>query len=125
MLERTRKGLLRAMCMMAEFGETGAMLHLDRVSHLSCLLADELASRSPYAPLLDEEFLANIAECAGLHDIGKTALPDSIRRKPGPLTRRGDAGDAAAHDGRPGDMPLHPGETWGPTRTPSSAWRWT
>lgn len=85
-LERTRGALLRAMCLMAEFGDTGAVRHLDRVGRLSVLLAEELALRSPYAPMLDAAFVANLGECAALHDIGKAALPDSILLKPGALT---------------------------------------
>ena len=86
MLERTRSSLLRAMCLMAEFRETRTPEHLDRVSALAFALANELALRSPYAPLIDSTFLANIGECAPLHDIGKVALPDRILLKPGPLT---------------------------------------
>lgn len=85
-LERTRGALLRAMCLMAEFGDTAAVRHLDRVGRLAVLLAEELALRSPYAPMVDGAFLADLGECAALHDIGKVALPDAIRLKPGTLT---------------------------------------
>jgi len=86
MLEQTRSALLKAMCLMAEFRDTSTPDHLARVAALAFTLADELARRSPYAPLLDSTFLRNIPECAALHDIGKAALPDRVLLKPGPLT---------------------------------------
>jgi putative two-component system response regulator len=86
-LEATRHALLIGLCQMAEFrhAETGA--HLRRMPEYARVLALEMAQNSPYAHLIDEEFLARLVEAAPLHDIGKVAVPDRILLKPGKLTR--------------------------------------
>ena len=85
-LERTRSGLLRAMCRMAEFRDPEEHAHLERVAMYSHVIAQELAADSPYAPFVTEEFLWNLFEAAPLHDIGKVAIPDGVLLKPGELT---------------------------------------
>lgn len=52
--------------------------HEERVASLSSLLADRLGMRSG--------FVETIGLVAGVHDIGKLAVPDSILLKPSPLT---------------------------------------
>jgi HD-GYP domain-containing protein (c-di-GMP phosphodiesterase class II) len=52
--------------------------HVLRVSEYARILAKSLS--------LDEEDVALIADAAPMHDIGKIAVPDSVLKKPGPLT---------------------------------------
>ncbi len=56
--------------------ETGS--HIRRIQKLSRELAVFAGCNAAHADL--------IGEAAGLHDIGKLAIPDSILKKPGPLT---------------------------------------
>ncbi|MDZ4202604.1 MAG: HD domain-containing protein [Gallionella sp.] len=60
--------------------ETGA--HLERMSHFSRLIANEVAKDSG----LNDEFAESILWAAPMHDIGKIAIPDYILLKPGKLT---------------------------------------
>ncbi|MGD2175222.1 MAG: HD domain-containing protein [Candidatus Brocadiaceae bacterium] len=83
MLEKTRSALLRAMCRMAEFRDPHGPVHPERVAQYAYLLAEQLGHHSPYAPVIDQDFLLDIYESALLHDIGKVVLPDEILRKPG------------------------------------------
>ncbi len=53
--------------------------HLHAVARLAQLVGDDLG--------LDNEELDVVVRAAELHDIGKMAMPDSILRKPGPLSR--------------------------------------
>jgi len=85
-LQKTRSGLIRAMCLMAEFRDTEKRLHLDRVAMYSHTIALQLASDSAYAPFVTDEFLWDLFEVAPLHDVGKVALPDGILLKPGKLS---------------------------------------
>jgi cyclic di-GMP phosphodiesterase len=63
--------------------ETGA--HLDRMRAYSHLLAGELRAER-LADEIDDIFLDDLYRASALHDIGKIGIPDSILRKPGPLT---------------------------------------
>lgn len=54
--------------------------HSEAVVNLACAVATKVG-----AP---DQVLAQIMQVALLHDIGKIGIPDSILRKPGPLTKR-------------------------------------
>jgi HD-GYP domain-containing protein (c-di-GMP phosphodiesterase class II) len=58
--------------------------HLERVSLYSRLIALEMGRRH----VLRSDFAEDIYLFAGLHDIGKVAIPDRILRKSGPLDDR-------------------------------------
>jgi len=90
-LHKTRGALIGAVCRLAEFCTPHPHVHPERVARYSQIIAGELASRSPYAPFISQDFLDNIPEAALLHDIGKLALPDSILLKPDDLTPDEDA----------------------------------
>jgi putative two-component system response regulator len=64
--------------------ETGG--HLSRMRAYSQILAEELSQAEPYAAQIDARFLEDLYRSSPLHDIGKVGIPDSILRKPGPLT---------------------------------------
>ena len=50
------------------------------------LLAERMREQRAAPGDIDDDYIANIAHAAPLHDIGKVAIPDSILLKPGPLT---------------------------------------
>jgi HD-GYP domain-containing protein (c-di-GMP phosphodiesterase class II) len=62
--------------------ETGA--HLDRVSHYSRLIAQDLAKKYNF----DDEFIEHVFLFSPLHDVGKLGLPDAILKKPGKLDEK-------------------------------------
>jgi putative two-component system response regulator len=95
-LATTRLGLIRGICLVAEFRapETGA--HLERMAAYSREIALELQRREAggekreageqKAELVDEEFIESLYESAPLHDVGKVGIPDAILLKPESLT---------------------------------------
>lgn len=64
--------------------ETG--FHLSRIERYTGILALAAARRRVYADKMTGSFLETIGELSVLHDIGKVGIPDSILKKPGPLT---------------------------------------
>jgi putative two-component system response regulator len=63
--------------------ETGE--HLDRMRDYSQMLAAELRN-GPFGQQIDDQFLDDLYRASPLHDLGKVVIPDSVLRKPGPLT---------------------------------------
>lgn len=61
--------------------ETGT--HLDRMSRYSRIIAEELAPQYGFS----DEYIELIFLFSPLHDIGKIAIPDTVLRKPGRLTK--------------------------------------
>jgi response regulator RpfG family c-di-GMP phosphodiesterase len=66
-------------CVRLRDGETGH--HLERVSRITRLIAEELAASHG----LTAAFIDQLSLFARLHDIGKIAIPDAILLKPGRL----------------------------------------
>ena len=62
----------------AEYRDEETGNHVIRVGCLSRALAEEMG--------MSQEFVETLFLAAPLHDIGKIGIPDSILRKPGPLT---------------------------------------
>jgi len=81
-LQRTQDVTIHSLAALAETrdNETGA--HILRTQEYVRLLAEELEESWG----LDEEKVALYHKSAPLHDIGKVGIPDTILRKPGPLT---------------------------------------
>jgi HD-GYP domain-containing protein (c-di-GMP phosphodiesterase class II) len=80
--QRTREAheeTLVALAGSLELRESSTAGHSHRVRAYALLLAHEMGCREP-------AFLANLAEAALLHDVGKIAVPDRVLLKPGPLT---------------------------------------
>lgn len=75
--ERERETLKRLARAIA-YRDSGTSANLERVAHLSGLIAGELG--------LFEDEVRMIELAAPLHDIGKIAIPDALLLKPGPLT---------------------------------------
>lgn len=64
--------------------ETGG--HLDRMSRISRLIAQELATEKKYS--FNDEFIEHIFLFSPLHDIGKIGIPDKILLKPTRLNNK-------------------------------------
>ena len=75
--ERERETLTRLARAIA-YRDSGTSANLERVAHLSGLIAEELG--------LYEDEVRMIELAAPLHDIGKIAIPDALLLKPGALT---------------------------------------
>lgn len=73
-----------ALAKLAEYRDQETGDHLERVREFCRILAQELRS-SAYAALIDEHFVASLAQASVLHDIGKVAIPDAVLFKPARL----------------------------------------
>jgi putative two-component system response regulator len=60
--------------------------HVERVCAYSAILAERLITCRRFRPAVDARFVCRIGLAAALHDIGKSAVPESILLKPGPLS---------------------------------------
>jgi len=77
-LEGASLDTLERLAIAAEFRDDETGRHTERVGEIAALLGTVLG--------LAEEELFLIRRAAPLHDVGKIGIPDSILRKPGPLT---------------------------------------
>lgn len=77
-LEQARAEILSRLARAAEYRDDATGEHQQRVGDLAALLAARMG--------LDDELVEVLRQAAPLHDIGKIGIPDSILRKPGPLT---------------------------------------
>jgi putative two-component system response regulator len=60
--------------------------HLHNIERYTGILALEVARAGLYEGQMSDSLLESIGEISVLHDIGKVGIPDSILKKPGPLT---------------------------------------
>ncbi len=74
-IEQAHLNALLLLCRASEYRDDETSVHMDRVGHLSALMAG-LIGRS------DEE-VRMIRVAAPMHDIGKIAIPDAVLKKPG------------------------------------------
>jgi putative two-component system response regulator len=72
---------------LAEFRDPETGGHIKRTQHYIKALATQLKTLPQFSRILDEETIDRIYKCAPLHDIGKVAIPDTILKKPGKLTK--------------------------------------
>ena len=84
--DEARDSIVVALATLAEYRDTDTGRHLDRVTKLALLLADELAATGPLRSEIDERFRSDLERAMPLHDVGKVAIPDHILLKPGKLT---------------------------------------
>ena len=77
-LEEARADILSRLARAAEYRDDATGRHQERVGALSAMLADRMG--------LGAERIEVLRQAAPLHDVGKIGIPDSILRKPGPLT---------------------------------------
>lgn len=81
-----QRGLIMALCRLAEFRDHETGTHLHRMAEYSRVIGTALARHPRYAGRIDRLFLRRLHATAPLHDIGKAGIPDEILLKKGPLT---------------------------------------
>lgn len=77
-LERAHREVVVRLCRAAAYKDDDTSVHIERIGFLSAHLA-RLAGRS-------RDFCRMLRDAAPMHDIGKIGIPDSVLKKPGPLT---------------------------------------
>lgn len=92
-LQQSVRVLLATLGHLAEYRDEETTLHLERVSKMSRILAEELrqsvkaeAALPDYASEITDDFIESLVQAAPMHDIGKVGIPDEILTKPGALT---------------------------------------
>lgn len=82
---RYKQPILDGLRSMMEYNNLESGRHIKRMQLFSQTLLEEVVRRYPEYGIDDNHILL-IAEAASLHDIGKSAVPETILNKPGPLT---------------------------------------
>ncbi len=77
-LEEAQVEILERLASLAEFRDDATGEHTKRVTELATALAEELG--------MEEAELHRLRMAAGIHDVGKVAVPDEVLLKPGKLT---------------------------------------
>ena len=85
-LQQSVRVLLQTVGLLAEYRDEETTAHLERVTKLARILAEELKREGDYAHLITNEFIEMLVQAAPMHDIGKVGIPDEILTKPGKLT---------------------------------------
>ncbi len=85
-LKKARVETVIGMATLSECRDFRTGLHLQRVSRLCKLLAEELRSKPEFEGYITDEYVNDLVLSSVLHDIGKVGTPDSVLLKPGPLT---------------------------------------
>ena len=86
LLSQTQLATIFAMSKLTESRDPETGEHLERMREYARVIATRLSLLPQYVPIIDKAFVDDIYAAAPLHDIGKVGIPDSILRKPGPLT---------------------------------------
>ena len=84
--DRAQHSAILALARLAEKRDDDTGRHLERVSAYSRLIAESLRGRGFHVRLITDVWIEDLVRSAPLHDVGKVAIPDSILKKPGPLT---------------------------------------
>ncbi len=79
--------MISGLANMIESRDTETGEHIIRTGNYVRALAEDARADGVYADEIDDEFIERLQTLAPLHDVGKIAVPDSILKKPGKLTR--------------------------------------
>jgi len=85
-LESTQDAAIYSLSMLAEARDQETGEHIQRTQQFVKALAKKLQSHPKYSDFLDDSTIEMLFKSAPLHDIGKIAVPDTILKKPGPLS---------------------------------------
>jgi len=85
-LKKARVETVIGMATLSECRDFRTGLHLQRVSRLCSVIAEELRDVSELRDYITDEYINDLVLSSVLHDIGKVGTPDSILLKPEPLT---------------------------------------
>ena len=84
-LELNKQTTIFGMALLAEYRDKETGGHIWRTTEYVRVLAQAVARRD--SSVFSPREIELISESAALHDIGKVGIPDSILKKPGPLTK--------------------------------------
>ena len=84
--DRAQQSAILALARLAEKRDDDTGRHLERVSQYSRIIAEGLRMRGLHLDLITDSWTEDLVRSAPLHDVGKVGIPDSILKKPGPLT---------------------------------------
>jgi HD-GYP domain-containing protein (c-di-GMP phosphodiesterase class II) len=85
-LKKARVETVIGMATLSECRDFRTGLHLQRVSRLCKVLAEELRREPEFSGYITDEYVNDLVLSSILHDIGKVGTPDSVLLKPSPLT---------------------------------------
>ncbi len=85
-LKRARAETVMGMAKLSECRDRDTGLHLERVSEVCRIIAQELRRMPPLDSYITDEYIDDLVLSSVLHDIGKVGIPDIILLKPGELT---------------------------------------
>lgn len=85
-ISETQMETIFSLAKLAQSRDDDTGKHLERVQQYCYVLSQKLSQDSPYADLIDDNFINNIVNASALHDIGKVGIADAILLKPGRLT---------------------------------------
>lgn len=85
-LAKTQDAVIYGLGILAEYRDLETGEHIKRTRMYVKLLAEQLKSNPAFSGYFDDKTIRLLYHSAPLHDIGKVGVPDSILRKPGPLT---------------------------------------
>ncbi|MCC5876414.1 MAG: response regulator [Candidatus Sumerlaeia bacterium] len=80
-----QRGLIMALCRLAEFRDHETGTHLHRMANYSKAIAEGLSRHPDFSNQVNDLFIRRLFATAPLHDIGKAGIPDHILLKRGPL----------------------------------------
>lgn len=86
-ISTTQDVTIMALASLAETRDNETGNHVRRTQHYVRALAQQLKTHPRFCDYLSPEVIDLLFKSAPLHDLGKVGIPDSILRKPGPLTR--------------------------------------
>lgn len=87
-LRMEQKNIMLALARLVENKECASGNHHSNISYNSRILAQAMQMSPVYEQIITESFIDTIESSAGLHDIGKIMIPDSIILKKGHLTEK-------------------------------------
>jgi response regulator RpfG family c-di-GMP phosphodiesterase len=85
-LQKARTETVLGMATLSEYRDRDTGLHLQRVSQLCRILAEELRHTPPMDSYITDEYVEDLVLSSVLHDIGKVGVSDAILLKPERLT---------------------------------------
>ncbi len=81
-----QNGLIYVLADMVESRDKNTGDHVRKTAAYVCLIMQKMREKGLYPDILTDEYIADVANSAPLHDVGKIMVSDVILNKPGKLT---------------------------------------
>ncbi len=85
-LQETNSAIIDTLSTVIEFRDCESGEHIQRIRSLTTMMLGYIVQNHPEFGVKHED-IANIADAAVMHDVGKVSIPDYILNKPGRLTK--------------------------------------